>query len=126
MPKEEAVISFIVATEKDRGLPRDERPIIDGMLTIGGGREHSEAGAKGGRKKGNTVRATGEVGSLTDEGVGVEEVGVEEGKSEVIKLAHVDSGHVGVDVAWALSLLGFLRLRPRVRTIQDRKEAIPA
>jgi hypothetical protein len=103
MPKEEAVVRLVMATEEDRGLPSKEGPIVDGIFPVRGGGEHSKAGAMGGRKKGDPVRA-----GLKDEGVGVGDVWVEKGKRQVIKPSHVDGGHEGVDVARALSFLRLL------------------
>jgi hypothetical protein len=81
MSKEEAIVRLVVATEKDRGLPTKEGPIVDGIFTVRGGGENSKAGAMGGRKKGDTVRAAAEVGGLHDEGVWFWKVRVEKGES---------------------------------------------
>jgi hypothetical protein len=108
MPKEEAVVRLVMATEEDRGLPSKEGPIVDGIFPVRGGGEHSKAGAMGGRKKGDPVRAAAKVSGLKDEGVGVGDVRMEKGKRQVIKPSHVDGGHEGVDVARALSFLRLL------------------
>jgi hypothetical protein len=80
MLEEETVVCLVVSLEKDRGLLTKEGTIMDGVLPVLRRGENRQPGPNRRREKGHTIRPRGEVGSLKDKRIRVEESWVDEGK----------------------------------------------